>query len=120
MWKLIILKWDSFVLAITTTFYGIWIIIFPQIMEKYQVYQIVDEYFNHKAIGLVFLILGLIKLYGILKNKPSWRRFALAALSGVWMLFSISFLLSSPPNTLWLFSGSMAFLSFGIALRDNI
>lgn len=120
MKKLIIQKFDSFLLSFTTILYAIQIMVFPNILARYQVYQIIDEYFNRFEIGILFLVLASLTLCGVILNKPKLRRYSLSALTAIWLLFSISFAISSPPNTMWILSGSLACLSFGIALKESV
>ncbi|MBC9703292.1 MAG: hypothetical protein H9W83_12455 [Leuconostoc sp.] len=112
-------KWDSLLLSFTTILYAFQIVMFPHILERYQVYQIIDEYFNRFEIAGIFLILAILKLIGVFTNNTKIRRFSLVGLASFWMLFSVSFLFSSPPNTMWILSGSLSFLAIGIAYREN-
>lgn len=117
--QLIILKWDSFVLSLATVAYGLKLSIHPEILENYKVYQLIDNMFDQRFISLVFVLLGLLKFIGILINNRKLKRVALSYLTGFWVLFAVSSLLSEPPNTIWIFSTSMALLSFGIALKES-
>lgn len=112
-------KWDSLLLSFTTILYAFQIVMFPHILERYQVYQIIDEYFNRFEIAAIFLILATLKLIGVFTNNTKIRRFSLVGLASFWMLFSVSFLFSSPPNTMWILSGSLSFLAIGVAYREN-
>ena len=117
--RLILLKWDSFVLSLATIAYGLQLFTHPKILESYEVYQLIDGMFDQRFISLVFVLLGFLKLVGILINNRKLKRVALSCLTGFWVLFAVSFLLSEPPNTIWIFSTSMALLSFGIALKES-
>ena len=106
-------------LSLATIAYGLQLFTHPKILESYEVYQLIDSMFDQRFISLVFILLGLLKFIGILINNKRLKRFALSCLTGFWVLFAMSFLLSEPPNTIWIFSTSMALLSFGIALKEN-
>ena len=77
MWKKVILRWDSFVLAIGSMLYGFQLYVFPGILENFAVYQIIRETFDHKSIGLFFMVTGLIKLVGIITNNLALSMFCL-------------------------------------------
>ena len=119
MWRIIVLKWDSLVLSLTSFFYGYQLFTHPEILKSYDVYKLLDNLFDQRFISLVFIILGVLKLIGIIGNYKYVKRWSLVSLTFVWVLFAVSFLLSKPPNTIWIFSTSMAILSFGIALKES-
>lgn len=119
MWRIILLKWDSLVLSIVTSLFGIQLFIHPEILRTYEVYKLIDNLFDNRFISVVFVIIGLVKLIGIIFNLKIVRRWALVSLTFFWTLFGVSFLLSEPPNTVWIFALAMAFLSMGIAIREE-
>lgn len=119
MKNLIILKWDSLVLSVVSILYGMMLLFYPQILQGYRVYDLIDEIFDNQFIGAVFIILGLLKLVGIWINNKKIKHGSLIMLATVWSVFSVSFLLTPPPNTVWTFSLGMAALAFGIALKEG-
>ena len=119
MWRIILLKWDSLVLSIVTILYGWQLIVHPEILRDYQVYRLIDNLFDDRFISVLFVIVGFAKLIGIIGNFKYVKRWSLVSLTFLWTLFGVSFLLSEPPNTVWVFALSMAFLSLGIAIREE-
>lgn len=119
MWKIILLKWDSLVLAIVTILYGGQILVHTEILRSYEVYKLIDNLFDDRFISVLFVIVGFAKLIGIIGNFKYVKRWSLVSLTFLWTLFGVSFLLSEPPNTVWIFALSMAFLSLGIAIREE-
>ncbi|MCH4169306.1 MAG: hypothetical protein LKF42_08635 [Streptococcaceae bacterium] len=119
MWRIIILKWDSLVLSIVSFMYGMMLLSFPQILGGYMVYNLIDELFDYHTIGVTFMILGFMKALGVFLNNKKIKRISLVSLAMVWSVFSVSFLLSPPPNTVWVLSLGMALLAFGIALKEG-
>lgn len=119
MRRIIVLKWDSLVLSLTTFFYGYQLFMHPEILESYDVYKLINNLFYQRFISLFFIILGVLKLIGILGNYKYVKRWSLVMLTFVWTLFGVSFLLSEPPNTIWIFALSMSLLSMGIAIREE-
>ena len=119
MKKIIILKWDSILLGVTSIVYGITLFVNGNILITYQLYRLIAQIFDHHAIGLIFVALGLLKIIGIWKHIESLKRVALTGLAALWTVFSVSFILTPPANTIWIFSLSLALLAFGIALKGD-
>lgn len=119
MWRVIVLKWDSLVLSLTTFFYGYQLFIHPEILKSYDVYKVLDNLFDQRFISIVFIILSVLKLVGIINNNKYVKKWSLVSLTFLWTLFGVSFLLSEPPNTIWIFALSMSLLSMGIAIREE-
>lgn len=117
--QIITLKWDSLVLSITSILYGLTLYLNEDILVNYTVYSLIEKIFDNHAISLIFIILGILKLIGILLNNSKLKRISLIGLSAIWMVFCVSFVLSPPINTVWIFSLSMALLAFGIALKEG-
>lgn len=119
MKEIIILKWDSLVLSVVSVLYGTMLLFYPQILQGYQVYDLIDEIFDNQFIGAVFIVLGCLKLIGVWINNNKIKHGSLILLATVWSVFSVSFLITPPPNTVWTFSLGMAALAFGIALKEG-
>lgn len=118
MRKIIILKWYSLILICGSFLYGLQIFLFPDILNNYRVYQIVSSLFDAHFVGSLFMILGILKIVGVAFNVPMIKKIALISLGFLWTLFGVSFLISPPPNTIWIFALCMALLSFGIGVQE--
>ena len=116
---LIALKLDSFVVAMTSVLYGTQLILFPHILQTYKVYTLIRELFDNTAIGLAFIILGLLKIIGIIFNNRTIRHVSIRGLLFLWLVFFIAFLISPPPNTVWVYSLAMVILSTGSAYMEG-
>ncbi len=88
MKNIIILKWDSLVLSIVSVLYGSMLLIYPQILQGYRVYDLIDDIFDNYFIGTVFIILGCLKLLGIWINNKKLS----ILLSFYWQPSGLSFL----------------------------
>lgn len=119
MWRLIVLKWDSFVLAVGSILYGLQLYIHPSILENFEVYQIIREMFDHKSIGLLFMVSGLMKLVGIVLNSPRIKFLSVRVLIFLWLLFMVSFLITPPPNTVWIMAFMATALGLGVIIREE-
>lgn len=104
-------------IVIFTLAYGIQYLFFPGILETYRVYALIGEYFSSQAVGAFFICMALLILISY-----AWRaRYALLILTGllmaVWSMFTVAFILSPPPNTVWISAAIMTYLTFNLARR---
>lgn len=97
--------------------YGFWIAIFPDILNTFNVYHYIRAIFNPWEVGGLFMILST----GILISfhfKWRWTILILSnALLMLWSMFTVSFFITTPPNTVWLFALTMTFFSFSLVRR---
>ena len=119
MKKIIILKWDSIVIGITSIVYGLTLYLNTGILKRYQLYQIIDEIFDIHSVALAFVVLGAIKLIDIVKSSKPLKRISIIGLTAFWSIFAVSFMMTPPTNTVWIFSLAMALIAFGIALKGE-
>ena len=119
MWQVVILRWDSFVLAVGSVLYGLQLYVHPSILENFAVYQIIREMFDHKSIGLLFMVAGLIKLVGIITNNSRIKFLSVRVLIFLWLLFMVSFLITPPQNTVWIMAFMALSLGLGIIIREE-
>lgn len=119
MWRLILLKWDSFVLAIGSIVYGLQLCLQPTILQNYKVYELIRRIFDNRLIGLLFIGFGLLKLLGLWKNNKMVKKVALRGLLFLWLLFMIAFIITPPPNTVWIMAFIMFILGLGIVIREE-
>ena len=119
MWRLVVLKWDSFVLAVGSVLYGLQLYVYPSILENFAVYQVIREMFDHELIGLLFMVAGLMKLFGIITNNSRIKFLTVRVLIFLWLLFMVSFLITPPPNTVWIMALMALSLGLGIIIREE-
>ena len=103
--------------VIFTLAYGIQYLFFPGILETYRVYALIGEYFSSQAVGAFFISMSFL----ILISYTWGARYALLILTGllmaVWSMFTVAFILSPPPNTVWISAAIMTYLTFNLARR---
>ena len=103
-------------LAVASILYGIQLSVFPGILNTYSVYALIDDFVNHWEVGSLFIVLPLVMLIGF---KLRWRVAMIISstlLLMLWSLFTVAFLLSPPPNTVWIFAALM-YLTFSLTRR---
>lgn len=109
----------SYLLSLGSFIYGLQLVVHPEILQTYHVYQRIRDIFDHRFIGLFFVVLGLVYAFGTIMRINRLKQFLLPLFTFIWSFFGLSFWLTEPPNTVWALSLIMALLSFGISLRGD-
>lgn len=108
--KIIILKRVSIVIVIGSFLYGLQLCRHPDILEQYAVYAVIRETFRGQLIGAAFMVLAVLKTIGLIKNSQTIKMLARTGLMFVWCLFMVGFMITPPPNTIWIFAFTMVLL----------
>ena len=97
--------------------YGFWIAIFPDILHTFNVYHYIRTIFEPWEVGGLFMALST----GILLSFHFNWRWTILILTNtllmLWSMFAVSFLIATPPNTVWLFAVIMTYFSFSLVRR---
>ena len=109
----------SYLLSLTSVAYGWKLIVHPEILQTYKVYQKVRDVFDHRFIGVFLLLLGASYAIATVFDFKRIKRLLLPVFSFIWTFFSFSFILSEPPNTVGILTLCVALLGFGISLRGD-
>lgn len=116
--RILILKWYSIGLSFVSIACGFIIFKYPSIIQSYEAYQKIDNFLDYKLLNLAFIILGIMKLLGVIINNKMLKRISLSLLLGLWLVLGTSFLFSDLPNTLTVLMLGNAWLALGIAVRE--
>ena len=108
--EIILLKRASVIVIVGSLLYGMQLFRHPEILDQYRVYAMIRELFSGRQIGLVFVVLALVKAYGVFTNTRFAKTFSRTALMFLWSLFLGAFLISPPPNTVWILAFVMVSL----------
>ena len=109
----------SYLLALTSVAYGWKLVIHPEILQTYRVYQRIRYVFDHRFIGLFFIALGLTYGLATMTNRKKIKQILLPVFSFIWTFFSFSFIVSEPPNTVGMLTLCVALMGFGVSLRGD-
>lgn len=109
----------SYLLSLTSMAYGWKLIVHPEILQTYKVYQKVRDVFDHRFIGVFLLLLGVSYAIATVFDFKRIKRLLLPVFSFIWTFFSFSFILSDPPNTVGILTLCVALMGFGISLRGD-
>lgn len=109
----------SYLLSLTSVAYGWQLIVHPEILQTYKVYQRVRDVFDHRFIGVFLLLLGASYAISTVFDFRKIKRLLLPVFSFIWTFFSFSFILSDPPNTVGILTLCVAMVGFGVSLRGD-
>ena len=109
----------SYLLALTSVAYGWKLVIHPEILQTYRVYQKIRDVFDHRFIGVFLLLLGASYAIATMLGFNRIKRLLLPVFSFIWTFFSFSFILSDPPNTVGILTLCVALIGFGVSLRGD-
>lgn len=115
----IVYYYYSHLLALTSIAYGWKLIVHPEILQTYKVYQKIRDVFDHRFIGVFLLLLGLAYVIATIFKFKKIKQILLPIFSFIWTFFSFSFILSEPPNTVGILTLSVALIGFGVSLRGD-
>lgn len=115
----IVYYYYSHLLALTSIAYGWKLIVHPEILQTYRVYQKIRDVFDHRFIGVFLLLLGLAYAIATIFKFKKIKQILLPIFSFIWTFFSFSFILSEPPNTVGILTLSVALIGFGVSLRGD-
>lgn len=115
----IVYYYYSYLLALTSIAYGWKLVIHPEILQTYRVYQKIRDVFDHRFIGVFFLLLGASYAIATVFDFKKIKRILLPVFSFIWTFFSFSFILSEPPNTVGILTLCVALIGFGVSLRGD-
>ena len=99
--------------------YGWKLVIHPEILQTYRVYQKIRDVFDHRFIGVFLLLLGASYAVSTVFNFKRIKRLLLPVFSFIWTFFGFSFILSEPPNTVGILTLCVALMGFGVSLRGD-
>ena len=115
----IVYYYYSYLLALISMMYGWKLIIHPEILQTYEVYQKIRDVFDYRFIGVFLLLLGLAYAIATIFKFKKIKQILLPIFSFIWTFFSFSFILSEPPNTVGILTLSVALIGFGVSLRGD-
>lgn len=97
--------------------YGFQLLLQPDILLHYAWYELIKTIIYAHAIGLLFMLLPI----GIIIGYLTTDRFIMLAASGalilLWGILTLSYLIAPPPNTVWLFTSLMVYLTYSMAVK---
>lgn len=124
-WLFITERRASFTFAIGSIMYGVFHIINPSFIANARIYEPLDIVFQTvggKLLGTLFVVFGMLKLFGTIKDIVYLKLPLYFCLLFLWVLLSvtlfISFLLGNI-NSVWIGTSMVALLSTSIVNGHN-
>lgn len=109
----------SIVIIVGSFLYGLQLFRHPDILNQYAVYAVIRETFHGEQIGSAFMILAVLKAIALIKNYQTLKVLSRTALMFVWCLFMVGFMITPPPNTIWIFAFVMVLLIGISTIKPN-
>ena len=109
----------SYLLSLISMVYGWKLVVHPEILQTYRVYQKIRDVFDHRFIGVFFILLGASYAIATVFDFKRIKQILLPVFSFIWTFFSFSFILSEPPNTVGILTLCVALMGFGVSLRGD-
>lgn len=111
-------RWDALVVSVISIIYGLQLTLNPVLLNDYKVYSLISYLFDSKTFGVIFILLGALKMLFLFIRNAKLRSLSIALLGGLWMFFFVSFILSPVANSLWVLPLAMFLLCLGISLKE--
>lgn len=110
-------KFDYYAIVVTTIVYGIIVMENDfHIFNRYIFPSIVSPFFIPDYIGLAFIASGLLLIIAKIFNNNMFISISLSFSSFIWAIYGITFIFTSPPNSVWQFS----ILMVGLCIKAGI
>ena len=125
-WTFIVERRASFSFTIGSIAYGLYHFFNRNILVNTDAYKVLDKLFGFiggKYFGLVFIVLGFLKLYGIVSDKTIFKIPLYFALLFLWIILGVCFLiayLEGYPNAAWIYTFIIAGLSTNILTTTSV
>lgn len=103
--------------ALFAFIYGVWISVQPSILRNYDVYNLISSIVEPYQIGGLFIVIATIIFMSYWLNQRKLLFIAAMSLLVIWSVFTVSFVISPPPNTVWLLSATWTYFSFELVRR---
>lgn len=117
--RLIINK-STFKVALISLFYGLWLMFNQNILSKYLLYELMKDYISPFAISSIFIMIGTISILSISFNAKSIKNISSILITMLWSTWTISFFITPPPNSVWVFSIFITCLSYEAIWADRL
>lgn len=103
--------------ALFALIYGVWISVQPSILRNYDVYNLISSIVEPYQIGGLFIVIATVIFMSYWLNQRKLLFIAAMSLLVIWSVFTVSFVISPPPNTVWLLSATWTYFSFELVRR---
>lgn len=103
--------------ALFAFIYGVWISVQPSILRNYDVYNLISSIVEPYQIGGLFIAIATVIFMSYWLNQRKLLFIAAMSLLVIWSVFTVSFVISPPPNTVWLLSATWTYFSFELVRR---
>lgn len=118
MKKKLLKKWDAISIAFISILYGIELIVHPDVLESYKVFEVVGDLFDSYTYGIIFIVVGSLKLASIVLKNFILKLTSIFFLVFLWMFFTVGFFLSSSETFTWILTFGISLTAFGVGIKE--
>lgn len=118
--NILLLRMDNIIISLGTMVYGLQHFIHPEMLSQYRIYKDIDDIIDGKIISVASIIIGLVGLIATLGNMSKLRRITNSINAGMWTFLATSFLLSEPPNSIWVITFMITGILLSISLKEGV
>lgn len=110
----------SLKISTITTLYGYFLIKNPEVLLRYVLYKLVSSIISYNIFAMFFIILGLALFISSVINIKIIKKTFVVLLAALWSTWTVSFFVTPPPNSIWIFSLFITISIFEVLWDDNI
>lgn len=125
-WKFVFERRNSFIFTIGSVMYGCYHFVKPSVIGNSGAYETINFFMgllSGRYFGLLFIVIGVIKLYGIITDNTHLRVGLYFALLFLWVLLAVGFFISfiqGNDNAAWIYTLIIAGLSTNIISANPV
>ena len=114
-----LLKRDGVQLSLFCIIYGLWNLANPHIINGAKTYDLLKAITNAETIGIIFIVAGIIKIYGHAKSRKLCKRVGIVIIAFMWSMVLASMIYNHSTSTPVLFTSLMIMWSIKSAITTN-
>ncbi len=114
-----LLKRDGVQLSLFCIVYGLWNLANPHIINGAKTYDLLTSITNAETVGSVFIVAGIMKIYGHAKSCKICKRVGIVIIATLWGMVLASMIYNHSTSTPVLFTSLMIMWSVKSAITTN-
>ena len=114
-----ILKRDGVQLSLFCIIYGLWNLAHPQIINGAKTYDLLQSFANAETIGTLFILAGMLKIFGHAKGCKVCKRVGVVSIAVLWGMILASMIYNHSTSTPIVFTSLMIAWTIKSAITTN-
>lgn len=113
-------NWEIIIISGLTIVFGGTLVLTPEVLLKYDTFEVLRRFANPLSLGVVFVIAGVFKLLTLYSNSRVLKVGSVSIIVSLWLVAGATFQLSHNPTTAHLFCYSNALIALGTLLSEVV